>query len=595
MTQDLDYYCRNLLVIKPKEAGLSLFHFNNAQKYLYYGIPEEQKKTDRRFAHTILDRGWKYCDENGIPVRQYILKARQMGVSTLCESRLFHRAHTRPGTNCLVVAQDDEATTGIFFMARTYYAYLPQVLRPQIRKSSARELLFQNPNGIGGLNSWLKTQTAGWKNIGRSKTLHHLHCSEVSFWPDAEAVVDGLFQAVPSKADTSILIETTAQGLGTWAYNAWLTAKEARNAGSTAAFEPVFIPWYILPEYATPVPKDIEFAPEDKDFKDEYGLTWEQVHWYKITLSAFEFGHPGNGMKFMQTEYPSNDFEPWKAAGQSAFPSSTIELIFKYQVRAPDKRFTVFSDKFVQDPNGSLRVWERPVAGRQYAIGVDTAHGLGQDYSVISVLAHPGCRQVAEWSSNEIGPKQLASVIEAIARWYNEAVVAVEVDGATGLLVNSTLNETYSNLYRWEYFDKQKNAETQKLGWQTTERTKGLLIDHANSLYSPEIKAVVRSENIAEEMRLLRMSPFSGSGLAQYVFMNHTGDHLMAWLIACMCLWRKIARYDAGNDDLQTHKVEIPRDPAFYDTKADAIFNGTALPEEYFGNQPYRENSWLSY
>lgn len=956
IVSDLDYYCKNLLVIKPKEAGLSLFNFNSAQKYLYYGIPDDLKKNDRRFAHTILDRGWKQCDEQGIPLRQYILKARQMGVSTLCESRLFQKAHTRPGTNCLVVAQDDEATTGIFFMARTFYAYLPQVLRPQIRKSSARELLFQNPNGIGGLNSWLKTQTAGWKNIGRSKTLHHLHCclsgetlietalgyakrideievgdevrthggvwaevsavskrpaeevseggitlklqpwlsneplhvtpdhklwsvegwkaardfkvgdeiayplksitrelstlevfadsrprpqgggslpksgiialnkefgffvgyylaegslqknvttqglsasavvfshhqnehafaeravasvahlisssrraenkgsltshdilysgalaqtiqrefgegdekripdwvfqtgadfltgiwegycagdgskaaperfititsirrqlliqlryitaaldlgwpgihkkhegfvdprgwqckaawtlgwsagnskphirkwrregntiwvkiksieeaetdfvydleinhpdhsfvtaagavknSEVSFWPDAEAVVDGLFQAVPRQPDTSILIETTAQGLGTWAYNAWLTAKEARNAGQSAGFDPVFIPWYILPEYASPVPKDYEFEQVDTDFKDEYGLTWEQIYWYKSTLSIFELGHPGRGLQFMQTEYPSNDFEPWKAAGQSAFPTDTIELIFRYQVRAPEKRFGVFADKFIEDSNGALRIWERPVAGMQYAIGVDTAHGVGQDYSVVSVLAHPGCRQVAEWSSNEMGPKQLATVIEAIARWYNEAVVAVEVDGATGLLVNSTLNESYSNLYRWEYFDKQKNAETQKLGWQTTERTKSLLIDHANSLYSPEIKAVIRSENIAEEMRLLRMSPFSGSGLAQYAFLNHTGDHLMAWLIACMCLWRKIARYDAGNDDLQTYQVEKIRDPSLYDTKADAIFNGTTLPEEFFGNRPYSENSWLSY
>jgi hypothetical protein len=333
LCRDLEYYARNLLVIKPKDAGLSYFHLNQTQRYLYYGIPPEVRKNDRRFEHVLLDRGWKECDDQGIPLRQYILKARQMGISTLCESRLFQKAHTRPGTNSLVVAQDDEATTGIFLMARTFFAYLPKSLRPQIKNSSARELLFQNPNGIGGLNSWIKTQTAGWKNIGRSKTIHHLHCSEISYWPDAESVMDGLFEAVPKRVDTSILLETTAEGLGKWAHKAWLQAKAARLARSSArlqiGFDPVFIPWFVLPEYSLVYPPDYEFAPEDKDFKDNYGLSWEQVYWYNTVLAEFEFKHPGNGKKFMQREYPSNDHEPWQAAGSGAFPTQTIEMIFK--------------------------------------------------------------------------------------------------------------------------------------------------------------------------------------------------------------------------------------------------------------------------
>lgn len=595
LCRDLEYYSRNLLVIKPKDAGLSYFHFNQTQKYLYYGIPPELKKNDRRFAHVMLDRGWKECDEQGVPLRQYILKARQMGISTMCEARLFQKAHTRPGTNSLVVAQDDEATTGIFLMARTYFAYLPKQLRPQIRNSSARELLFQNPNGIGGLNSWIKTQTAGWKNIGRSKTIHHLHLSEISFWPDPEAVVDGLFNAVPKKGDTSILIETTAEGLGKWAYKAWQQAKTARTARSGVGFDPVFIPWYILPEYATPVPEDYTFAPEDTDFKEEYGLSWEQVYWYNMTLAEFEFGHPANGKKFMQREYPSNDHEPWQAAGSGAFPTQAIENIFKYQVKAPEKCFKVFSDKLVEDYNGQLRVWERPIPGVQYAIGVDTAHGVGQDYSVICVLAHPGNRQVAEWADNSLGPQQLARIIETIARWYNEAVVAVEINGGSGMLANTMLYETYSNVYRWEFFDKHKQVETTKIGWETNSRTKTLLIDHSNSLYAPEVKAVVRSEHVAEQMRSLRISPYLDGGVAQYGFADsdHTGDHLMAWMIAAMCMWRKISRYDAGNDDLRV-AVDVPRPAHLYDNNAIDLATTGNIRDEFYGNVQSAD-SWLSY
>lgn len=592
LTSDLDYYSRHLLVIKPKKAGLVRFTFNSAQRYLYYGIPPQFRQGDRRFEFVILDRGWKECEEQNLPVRQYILKARQMGVSTLCEARLFQKAHTRRGTNCMVVAQDDDATSGIFQMCRTFYANLPEVIRPQIRTSSARELLFQNPNGIGGLNSWLKTQTAGYRNIGRSKTIHHLHSSELSYWVDPEAVVDGLFEAVPDEPGTSILLETTAEGLGSWAYNAWLTAKEARNTGAVRAFDPVFIPWYILEEYALTVPEGTQFSKDDEEFKSHYGLTWEQVYWYNRKLASFEMKHPGRGLKYMQTEYPSNDFEPWQAAGQSAFPSSVIERIFTEQVQAPSKRFTVLKDKLVEDPNGHLRVWERAVSDRQYAIGVDTAHGIGRDYSVISVLTHPGCRQVAEWSDNTLGPQQLAEVIESIARYYNEAVVAVEVTGGSGLLTNATLFETYSNLYRWEYFDKHKQAETSKLGWETNERTKALLIDHANSLFSPQTKAVIRSENVAEEMRILRASERIGSG--QYEFLNHTGDHLMAWMIAAMCLWRKVARFDAGDDDLPDEEV-APHEAYLYDLKARDLVTTGLLRDEFYGNVSRSADDWLSY
>lgn len=589
LVQDLDYYSRNLLAIKTKTAGLQYFRFNPVQHAIYYGISPELKQADRRYQFAILDKGWLQYQKDGTPLREFILKARQQGISTLCESRLFQKVHTKPGTNALVVAQDDEATSTIFQMARTFYSYLPAPLQPQIRNSNARELLFQNPDGRGGLNSSIKTQTAGWKNIGRGKTIHHLHLSEVSYWPQPEAVTDGLFEAVPSSGDTSIIIETTAEGLGSWAYNAWLSAKEARENKSSSHFAPVFIPWFLHPDYAMSLLPGTEFAPEDKDFKEEYGLTWEQVHWYKTKLSAFEMSHPGRGIKFMRTEYPSNDFEPWQSAGESAFPDVVIEMIYKYQVQEPEARFTVVRHtdghgKIIADPNGKLRIWERQQAGVQYAIGVDTSSGVGQDFSVISVIAHPGYRQVAEWSSNRIGPKDLAVVIEAIARYYNEAVVAVEVNHSSGMLANITLLETYSNLYRWEVFDKQKQAETQKLGWETTSRTKELLIDHANSLFIPQPLAMVRSENVAEEMRLMRLVS-STSGMTHYTFLNHTGDHLMAWLIGIMCMWRKIARYDMG-ETVSHVPVDVVRGKEhLYDTKIDDLMNGKWSPhDEFYGN-----------
>lgn len=909
LLSDFGYYAANLLVIKSKMRGICRFDLNLPQKILYYGIPPEIRQQDRRFQFVMLDRGWQECERQGIPIRQYILKARQEGISTEVEGYIFSKVHTRRGTNALVVAHDDEATSGIFQMTRMFYSYLPDQLKPRVKNSNVKEILFQDPNGPGGLNSSIRTQTAGWKNIGRSKMLHHLHLclsgetlieiengftrridtiragdtvrthtgklakvsfvtkrtaesvsaggltlkitpwlsgeelhltpdhalwsregwkkakdfkvgdevaypikevtseissldiyakerprpqgggcrskigsilldrefgffvgyylaegsvagnktsqgrsacrvtfshhskefdfadrarravsdftskvvtknrsgtfsswttlygaalaqtiqrefgekdekvipewvfragrdflagiwegycagdgskadpgtyvavtsirrhllvqlryivaalglgwpgiykkkegfvdgrgwkckdawtlgwssgnrrpyirkwkregnmvwvrvksieesqtdyvydleidhpdhsfvtaagavknSEVCFWPDPEAVTDGLFETVPQGPGTSIIIETTAQLLNRWGYEAWFKAKEAWQNNQIRDFDPVFLPWFILPEYVLQYPDNHEFTQEDKEFKDYYGLNWKQVYWYNRKLASFEFRHPGRGRKFMKTEYPCNDDEAWQSSGESAFPEETIQMIHRHQVRDPDLRFSVGNNGIVRDSNGYLKVWERPQTGVQYAIGVDTAHGVRQDYTVISVLAHPGYRQVAEWASNTVGPREVAPIIQAIAEWYNEAVVAVEVNGGSGMLVNSTLMETYGNLYRWEYFDSNSRAETKKVGWETTHRSKVMLIDYANSLFSPEVKALVRSGSVADQMQALRMVVYPNGSGADYQFTFHTGDHLMAWLIACMCMWRKIARFDIDGE-----------------------------------------------
>lgn len=587
LQDDFAYYAATLLVIKPKLAqNLCRLRLNAPQRLLYHGVTAETPIKARWREFAILDHGWKYYDERNLPLRQYILKARQEGVSTLGMGRLFHRAHTRPGTNCMLVAQDDEATSTVFQMARMFYSFLPELLKPKTKNSNARELLFQEPDGPGGLNSWIRIQTAGGKSIGRSKTVHHLMISEASYWPDPESVVDGLFQAVPPLGNTSIIIETTAKGMGTWAYNAWFASKEARQHGQRAAITPVFIPWFLLPEYQAEFPTGFQFSDEDRELHNFYDLSWEQVFWYNyIKRAEFELAHPGQGEVYLKTEYPSNDLECWSSGLNAAFPTERVQEIYTTQVRLPLARYAVRGPTLTTDRSGALLVWEKPQPGVQYAMGVDTAHGIGGDNSCIQVLAHPGYRQVAEWSDNQTGPKELAAVIETIARWYNEAVVAVEVNGGSGLLCNSTLWETYSNLYRWEYFDKAKQAETQRIGWETTLRTKTLLIDHTNSLLVPQLRLTIRSERVAFQMRQLILNPLGG-GTADYLFLKHTGDELMAYMIALMCLWRKIARFDYGEET--GVPVAATRLPHEYDQGAADLLSGLTTGDAY-------ARSWLSH
>jgi hypothetical protein len=591
LLSDFDYYCRTLLRIKPKDSsdedeeawggeessapsldGLVSLDLNIPQRLLYYGIPESIKQ-DRRFHYTILKRGWQWYEKNRQSLRIYILKARQMGSSTLAMARLFHRIHTVPATNSMVVAHDDKATSGLFGMVRLFLAALPEEFRPRTKISNTNELILQDPNSLKGMNSWFRAQTAGNKDIGRSSTIRHLLCSEISSWINPEEVTDGLWEAVPDVADSTIILETTAKGVGSWAHNVWLGCKEERE---DALFDPVFLPWYLMPEYQRVPPKDWQPTVEDREFKAEYGLTWKQVYYYRRKVRFFELKHPGQGKRLLASEFPCNDDECWTSSGKSAFIDDVRTWVFKNQVQEPEFHYTVRSGKIIPSVTGELRVWEPPCPGAAYAIGVDVAHGTGGDYSCIQVVAHPGYRQVAEWSHNRTDPKRLAYIIKPIAEWYNEAVVAVEVNGS-GMYTNGTLWEMYSNLYRWTFFDKLRNAETQKLGWETSFRTKEMLVDHANSLlYQIPPDCVIRSALVVEQMKSFLAVAAVGGGMSYGS--NVRDDELMAWLIAVMCCWQKIAKFDYGETPPQEKHWQPGEFPPMagrdFDPVTEDILNG---------------------
>lgn len=81
----------------------------------------------------------------GKPVRIIVLKARQMGFSTLTEAIIFAITATRFYTDCMIVAHKDEATANLFRMSLRYYENLPEPMKPMRKASNAHELVFDKP------------------------------------------------------------------------------------------------------------------------------------------------------------------------------------------------------------------------------------------------------------------------------------------------------------------------------------------------------------------------------------------------------------------------------------------------------------------
>lgn len=139
--------------------------------------------------------------------RNLILKARQLGFTTLIAILWLDHALFNADQRCGIIAQDREAAEAIF-RDKVKFAYqnLPEEMRERLplARDSATELLFAHNN------SSVRVATSM-----RSGTIHRLHVSEfgkicAKYADKAQEVVTGSIPAVPTNG--ILIIESTAEG-----------------------------------------------------------------------------------------------------------------------------------------------------------------------------------------------------------------------------------------------------------------------------------------------------------------------------------------------------------------------------------------------
>ena len=115
------------LVIRTKDARIVPLRLNPAQERLYAAL-EQQRAAGR-------------------PMRVIILKARQLGFSTLAEALIFQRTATRENVNSLVVAHREDSTANLFKMSKLFFERLPEELRPLHRGHRLHRRRHRRPAG----------------------------------------------------------------------------------------------------------------------------------------------------------------------------------------------------------------------------------------------------------------------------------------------------------------------------------------------------------------------------------------------------------------------------------------------------------------
>lgn len=446
------------LKIRTKAGNLVKFQLNSSQARLNDKINELQSQ--------------------GKPVRIIILKARQMGFSTLTEGRIFYQTATNKLTNSFIIAHKEEASTNLFNMSKLFFEELPLALRPMKKASNAKELIFENPTPNidekqknPGLRSKIKIDTAKNLDAGRSSTIHNLHASEVAFWDNADTVMLGLMQAVPNTPNTMAIIESTANGVGGYFYDVWQKAKRGEND-----FVPLFFAWFEHAEYRMEVPDGFALTEEEQELKALYNLEDEQLVWRRWAIR----NNCGGDVEKFKQEYPSNDEEAFLTSGRPRFDVKTLNT---WYVKAKEGiKGYLEHGQWVPDEKGYIEIWENPKPGRRYVIGADTSEGkVNGDYSAATVWDSKTYKQVAKWHGH-IDPDLFGDELANLGTYYNKALLAPEKNNHGFTTINKLKTLNYINLFQMEKYDKTTDETTKELGFRTDRKTKPLIIDHLAGL-----------------------------------------------------------------------------------------------------------------
>lgn len=387
MANDFYFYAKNFLKIKTKGDGIASFALNHVQRFIHEKIEEQKKKTGK--------------------VRVIILKARQQGCSTFIGGRYYWKVTHQMGSRAFILSHSTETTHVLFDMVKRFHENIQFNFRVSVDTKNAKQLKFDK------LDSSFGVGTAGTAHTGRGDSIHFLHASEVAYWENAAELVAGLLQCVPDKPGTECIFESTSKGQNNFFHTFW--GKAVRGE---IEYEPIFIPWYWLPEYKKELTQDFVKTEHECEIAGIYGLSDEQIQWRRDKIAEFELAGV-HGETLFKWEYPINPEEAFQAADVDSFIKTENVLLAR-------KRKT--------EGYGPL------------IVGVDPATKAGKDRTVI--VKRQGRRAFDLEIYRNIDTMETVGNIVRIIKKFNPDRVNIDVIGIGRGVVDRLIELGYGSLVK---------------------------------------------------------------------------------------------------------------------------------------------------
>lgn len=491
---NMEQYHSTFLKIQTKLEGIVPFHWKIPQRVLYYNY--------------ILPRIIA-----GKPIRIYLLKARQIGFSTLIEGIGSSLCNLFSDIRATVVAHDMYTSSEIFRMCKLFYKSLPEHFRPARKISNRKELELANPRDDGelGLESKFSVNTAGNLHLGAGTTLRFIHLSEFARYEEvnneAETALGSLFQTIPELGGTSIFIETTAYGEG--------IGKRFWDANN--GFEKIFISFLAEDSYSSDEPLLEELGYDDNhqfgnellaktniinelkvwnpDFvNDDEWLQHEalkRLNWRRQYIKDKCFGK----VELFQQEYPITPEEAFRVSGRCVFNTYRLIELKKRSdlISCGQYEYNHIDNKlgtFVRNSLGELKVFKTPVPGELYFIGADTGAGTTDVAKKENLPGDPSSLQVFNEKydqcavyHNIMEPDELAYPLVTLAKIYNNAKIIPEANAMGVSLISRVIKDLkYTNVYIRKRVNTIDGSLMNEWGFYTSSKTRPLIINKLRSL-----------------------------------------------------------------------------------------------------------------
>lgn len=332
---DAEYWLTRYCHLVDEEGTVTRFSFRMPQRILFDIIAD--------------------LEERDAAIEIQVLKARQLGITSLIQPLIGHRIFFGYGVNAIAGSADQQKTGIMATKMLLSYDMMPLWLRPDAtrRVESDRGMLVFGAT-ISGVSFQHGAQMSG---IARGTTPTVYHLSEVASFLDAASQIESsLFKCVHSSPKVFGVLESTGEGDKNWWANTWRTSKAS---WPLARLCPLFLPWFCgIGLYPTETWMRMRPCPADwhanKDTRlhvakselyvrstpllsRRLGLDWrmprEQQWWWEVNHE--EAKSKGTESVFLQ-ELAGDDEEALQRSSESVFGHETIAVIDSRRVRSYD-------------------------------------------------------------------------------------------------------------------------------------------------------------------------------------------------------------------------------------------------------------------
>jgi hypothetical protein len=323
---------QHLYYIMTKEGTKELFKMNAAQEHFY---------------DNYLAKGYR---------KIVILKARQLGFTTLISLYLLDKVIFKPNNEALQIAHTQKDATEIFnrkiiFSIKNLSPYVKDLMTISQAKSNRQQ--FSYPDSEGGEH----VSAISVSNSGRSGTFSvGVHISELAklakLYPGrAEEIVTGTLPAVPVTGQA--IIESTAEGATGLFYEIFMGSWKMRDTitvpMSKAHFKPAFYNW-------TWDKREIENAAHDgiithqemeeceinwKEYQEENELSDKELNFYYL-----KWINASKDIDKLHQEFPTHPMEAFLSTGSPYFNSKKVSTMLD-KATDPLVRMSFINGEFV--------------------------------------------------------------------------------------------------------------------------------------------------------------------------------------------------------------------------------------------------------